>query len=202
MPVYRKHKAIHIHIPKTGGTSIEKYFGQQFNIRNSNPQFLWGHDRSRKLVMHHLSCQQILDLNYLDRKTFDDFFKFAIVRNPYDRLVSEYHWSPAWREKYPRFYQFIAALPENIKETHLIPQYQFVCDQDNKIMVDQVIKQENYQKEVGEMMKSRFNINANTGKHYNSRAHKPWRSYFGRPEFDIVNKIYQKDFEMFGYEMC
>lgn len=200
MPVYHAHRAIHIHIPKTGGTSIEKYFGQRYNIKNTYPKFLWGHDHEKKLILHHLTCQQMLNLNYINPNIFNQYYKFAIVRNPYDRLVSEYHWSPAWRKRYPKFYQFIADLENNMKETHLIPQYQFVCDQKNNIMVDRVIKQENYKKDVAELMKTKFNINANTSKHFNSREHRPWKTYYGRPELDIVNKLYSKDFEIFGYE--
>ena len=26
MPIYPKHRLVHIHIPKTGGTAIQKYF--------------------------------------------------------------------------------------------------------------------------------------------------------------------------------
>src|SRR3989338_5883908 len=105
MPIYHKHRLIHVHIPKTGGTSIEKYLGHKFNIKQSYPEFLWGRDQEKKVIMHHLNCQQILE--YVDRGVFDSYLKFAIVRNPYDRLVSEYCWSARWKELYPTFTKFV-----------------------------------------------------------------------------------------------
>ena len=33
MPYFKENKLLLIHIPKTGGTSIEKYFSQKYNIK-------------------------------------------------------------------------------------------------------------------------------------------------------------------------
>ncbi len=71
-----RHKFIFVHINKTGGTSIEKIFEP---------------DADRKDVRYkHASAA------YYRRKfpiRFWRYFKFAFVRNPWDWLVSRYHWS-------------------------------------------------------------------------------------------------------------
>lgn len=76
--ISHEHKFIFVHIPRTGGTSIEQQFGH--NLKNG-----------RK----HWNLQNCK--NYLDYQTFNNYFKFSFVRNPWSRMVSLYH------KKQPRF---------------------------------------------------------------------------------------------------
>jgi len=70
--ISHKHKCIFIHIPRTGGTSIEHaIFGGNW----------WSIDKSTK----HITASQAKKI-YSD--FWDDYFKFAFVRNPYDRAIS------------------------------------------------------------------------------------------------------------------
>lgn len=62
------HKCIFIHIPKTGGTSIENVLRQD-KSKGSNHRFL---------------------SEYSNYSVFNTYFKFAIVRNTYDRIWSLY----------------------------------------------------------------------------------------------------------------
>ena len=62
------HKCIFIHIPKTGGTSIENVLRQ---------------DKSKG------SDHRLLH-EYSHYSVFNSYFKFAIVRNTYDRIWSLY----------------------------------------------------------------------------------------------------------------
>ncbi len=70
--ISHKHKCIFIHIVKTGGTSVE-----QLLIKNQlwhKPQKHWTASRAKK--------------GYSE--WWDAYYKFSIVRNPYDRLYSAY----------------------------------------------------------------------------------------------------------------
>lgn len=67
---------IFIHINKTGGTSIEKVFE-----RNAD---------QRDVPLKHASVSEI-QAQY--PQAFARYFKFSFVRNPWDWLVSRYHWS-------------------------------------------------------------------------------------------------------------
>jgi len=71
-------KIIFIHIPRTGGTSVEEYF--QFKHQHG-----WKPDTAQHLTLK----------EYSDHYDVEDYFKFTIVRNPWDRLVSWYLWSHA-----------------------------------------------------------------------------------------------------------
>jgi len=70
-----KQKIIFVHIRKTGGTSIERSFN---------------HDADKKPSLKHCPIE------YFKRehpKKFKEYFKFTVVRNPWDWIVSRYFWS-------------------------------------------------------------------------------------------------------------
>jgi hypothetical protein len=71
-----KHRFIFVHINKTGGTSIEK-------------AFLPLADQKDEAFKH--ASAKLYKTRFPDK--FDDYFKFSFVRNPWDWLVSRYHWS-------------------------------------------------------------------------------------------------------------
>lgn len=70
--ICHKHKAIFVHIPKTGGSSIESAFGFTFHDFSDGGK-------------HHPPDAVI---RAVGRETWDDYFKFTFVRNPWDRMVS------------------------------------------------------------------------------------------------------------------
>ena len=71
-------KIIFVHIPRTGGTSVEKYFNFKFDHG-------WKPETAQHLTLEEYD-------NHYDIK---NYFKFTIVRNPWDRLLSWYLWSHA-----------------------------------------------------------------------------------------------------------
>jgi hypothetical protein len=81
MPICRQRKLAFIHIPKTGGITIESVFG--FGRTEAD---LFGEMDGLELA--HLTAEQMM--KYVP--DFRDYFSFAIVRNPWERLVSEYAW--------------------------------------------------------------------------------------------------------------
>lgn len=70
-----EHKVIFVHIPKTGGTSIERVFGHQQDIPSH---------------IKHLAGHEIESL--LGKDTCRSYFKFTFVRNPWERMVSWWHY--------------------------------------------------------------------------------------------------------------
>ena len=77
--ILKEKKIIFVHAPRTSGTSIEK------SILNG------------KLVpdtMKHLRASQF---KKMFNEEWDKFYKFTIVRNPWDRIISMYH-QPYFKE--------------------------------------------------------------------------------------------------------
>jgi len=100
MPIFHKYKTIHVHIPKTAGTTISSSLGlEKDNIhpehRGQQKHWFWGGNRQllEKYGMpyQHLNVVQIKE--ELGEEIYNEYFKFAFVRNPWDRLVSEFYWA-------------------------------------------------------------------------------------------------------------
>ena len=54
---------------------------------------------------NHIPCSEVI--NYVDKKTWNSYFKFTIERNPFDKVVSFYYWSGS-DQKYNNISEFIA----------------------------------------------------------------------------------------------
>jgi hypothetical protein len=102
MIISHRHKFIFIHVNKSAGMSIgnsllpslsegdEEYGYSRKSIRANSKNLEDGRD---SLPHKHASANAAKV--YLGREKFDSYFKFAAVRNPFDRIVSAYGW---WRK--------------------------------------------------------------------------------------------------------
>jgi len=84
MPVSHDKKLLFVHVPKCAGTTIEEAFGMP------NRESLKYHDNKEPGYMVstiHLKASELI------KKIGDvtDYYKFAILRNPFDRLVSAFY---------------------------------------------------------------------------------------------------------------
>ena len=110
MPISLKYNSLFIHIPKTGGTTIEKCLDiYNENGLKPNVNLLHGHvpikhndnDIENPLDLggrtgynlQHLTICEIKSI--LEYSIYNNLFKFTFVRNPWDRIVSEYVWAYA-----------------------------------------------------------------------------------------------------------
>ena len=134
-----------IHIPKTGGTSIEMYFSNRYNVP-LNIQSMYSKDGTTKGVDNNISLQHQLyrDL-YKNREgygvAFDRTLKIiTIVRNPYERIISDLFWkqlisvSSTPDEVYNTIQIYVADLHStggSSYDNHNLHQFEFVLDWDN-----------------------------------------------------------------------
>ena len=185
-------KTIFIHIPKTAGISLVKSIFGDVTLE--------GH----RYVSFY---KQVFGNRY------SDFFTFTIVRNPWDRLYSAYkflekgginiHDSNAFEthlSTYKDFEDFVLkGLNEKIiwEIMHFIPQYEFVCDKNGKIIVDYVGKFDNLNKsldEINDILKSDFEL-----EHHNKTDNKDYKDIYTTEMIEKVHQIYQKDIDIFEY---
>jgi len=185
-------RTIFIHIPKTAGVSLVKSIFGHVTLE--------GH---RSVSFY----KQVFGTRY------SDFFTFTIVRNPWDRLYSAYkflqkgginiHDKNAFEthlSTYKDFEDFVLkGLNEKIiwEIMHLIPQYEFVCDKNGKIIVDYVGKFENLKEsvdEINDILKLDFEL-----KHHNKTDNKDYKDIYTTEMIEKVHQIYQKDIDIFEY---
>lgn len=172
------------------------------------------------LELDHVSIQYIK--SRLPEQVFDRMYKFAFVRNPYARLVSEYFWKRKDADtrlgidcRTMSFTQFIHTLQRKWKTllaqphwevSHYMPQYLFVCDDDDNIIVDYIAKYEDgLEQGIDEVFRQlgtppetpiklpKSNVTKTSRDHYSS--------YYTTATRDIVADLYRKDFEIFDYSL-
>jgi glycyl-tRNA synthetase alpha subunit len=89
-----------IHIPKTGGTSVEHYFSSKFNIPLNNKSlfsFIRSKTKSNENIiinssLQHITYNQIIKYNNVFNINFNNIKILTIVRNPYERVISDLFW--------------------------------------------------------------------------------------------------------------
>lgn len=90
------HKTVFVHIPKCGGQSIEHMFLEDVGLtwETRAPLLLRPNKSPQKGPprLAHLLGRDYVDLGYLSQDQFDSYFKFAIVRDPYKRVLSLYNY--------------------------------------------------------------------------------------------------------------
>jgi len=129
------------------------------DIRNCTREFIWIRipktgSQSIKSLIHdeiqhpHFSSQALVQV--IGRQRYDELFKFTIVRNPWDRLVTCYHY---YQHKESSFEQWIKnGMPNNItgskfRPSSLIHQLGWFTDEEGNSMVDFIGKLENIDKD-------------------------------------------------------
>jgi hypothetical protein len=77
VPILRKSKIIFVHVPKNGGTAVKSWFSQK------NGEEFEGEP--------HLFLDEYVKAGVCTEKELAECRKYAVVRNPWDRMVSAYH---------------------------------------------------------------------------------------------------------------
>jgi len=151
MPYYPEFNLLHLHCPKTGGTSLENTLMQAlgkpfFNYARSRERYSagdltwqqrnwYGYEKvdGTEFALQHMTLQQMVQWKYVQNHLADpDLTIVMIVRNPYSRIVSEYKWQTLFGYK-GSFETFVCqAHREKWHESrtfmqHLVPQTQFVA---------------------------------------------------------------------------
>jgi len=145
MPYSAKHKLVFIHVPKTGGTSVEVMLGMR------NTRSLWKHysntDTECDTVPQHWPASRLRIA--LGEHVWKDSTKFAIVRNPLERFVSAYKWGkrrghsllslaqfveselhPDAANRYRNVTRRYAMLKHKLYVAHLLPQCHLIDEPD------------------------------------------------------------------------
>jgi len=136
---------IYIHIPKTAGTSVIQTLKRADSSEHSMARQTFPFEPDDNKFSPPPPHLRAVDYINLDKEKFDRYFKFAFVRNPWDRIVSEYKYRRhAGRYSFKEFlFNHLPAPSWSDEYCHIIPQYDFVYGDNDKLLVDYVGKFEN-----------------------------------------------------------
>jgi len=205
--ISHKHKFIFIHIPKTGGTSVETFFipSERDRIKNIYGKTPLQPDNEAHLKFHHLQIQY-------PRLNFDEYFKFAVVRNPWDRVLSSFFHSKRKLRKDLReflgfgmskdftFNEFVERIQHLEKQhPHYDEQWSFLVDKQGKFCMDYIARTENLENDFMKICQ-KLKIAISELPHLNKSKHKHYTEYYNDETMRVVAEKYAKDIEYFGYE--
>jgi hypothetical protein len=149
------HKCVFVHIPKCGWQSIETAFLKDLGLdwRTRSPLLLRSNDIAEvgPPRLAHLTATQYVKYHYISQALFDQYFTFGIVRNPWQRIISYYHYL-GYLVSFKKFVCDI--LPNKLWQTHfwfVAPQSSYVNDEDSEIMVKRIRQLEELNTEFSEI---------------------------------------------------
>ncbi len=212
MPLSRQYNALYIHIPKTGGTFITNNvlrMGNKAGKEKGQGEYNF-FGTTGNIEYTHATAPEIKDII---GDSFNSYYSFAFVRNPFDKLISEYFYLTRQKNAHKGFINissfknFINELHEKFHSmdtlpqyqiNHYTPQYKFILDNNDKIMVNYVGRFENFTSDIKNIMKT-LNINVPIIK-LNTTNHKHYKHYYDKESIKMVEEMYHKDLEIFNYE--
>lgn len=223
--VHKERKFIYLWVQKVACSSVKASLLSLFEL-DPTPYEFTRQDGNRHFIVHDVfndSNYQVSREAFLDglHEEYNDYFKFAFTRNPFDRLVSCYrdkinrpkvpgYLSANARQNgakfYPRmpFAEFIEAvcqISDGSANGHFRSQHLTICDSSGHSAADFVGRFENLTQDF-EHVKTRIGV---SDLHLQERNRKQqqderlYRDYYDTRLRRLVHKRYEKDIEYFGY---
>ncbi len=227
MIISHKYKFIFIKTVKTAGTSIEVFLSPHCGdddvltpiypnvaphvarnykgVFNPFPQLLSGRGRragrifkellQRRRFYGHMSAHVIRDR--VPSQIWNDYFKFCVERNPWDKTLSNYHM---------RNYRSGGklTLEQYFSKGRSCRNFKRYTDNKGRLLVDRVVKYENLADGLGEIFADLgipFDGSLGTRAKSEYRSdRRPYREVLSDAQMEIIAKDYVQEIRMHGYE--
>lgn len=190
-----------VHVQKTGGSSILRALGQEAHPR-------------------HKHCFAAEFRMMCPAEQWNRTFKFAFVRNPWDRLVSWWSMVNAYRDAFRkgvrlnRFFTYVLGSSTTFEEfllnCHadiadpdgrkciLRNQLDYLTDREGRLLVDYVGRFENLAHDFREVTRQ-LGLPDTALEHRNKTSHAPYTDYYSERTRSLIERAYHRDIAQFGY---
>ena len=204
---------IFVWIPKSAGTSVfaamEKHGAQKL----LSTQAIAAYFRQKGVVTFgHIYVPALIQSGLVTHNFFQSSYKFTIVRNPFDRLVSLYEYLKRMNflpktTTFDIFCEYVRARAwediglinhDGLNQLH--PQTTWILDAMGKVFIDDIYRFEDLSNQWSEIW-TRVGM---PGKPppldiLNRSERKPVSEYFCDRQIEIIQEVYRNDFAQFGY---
>jgi hypothetical protein len=203
MFISHDYKFIFIKTRKTAGSSIEKFFldklqGTDFIFSGMSAENLPSFNCSFKNAEHNGS-------NFIQKfypKEWNNYFKFTIERNPWDKMVSRYYWLSYYKPK-KNVYDFDSYIENSKKDVRIATDYPLYT-LDDKVAVDYIMLYENLNKEMNYVcqqigLKYDDELETIKLKSKHRTKNKKYQEYYNDETRDKIARIFSKEINYFKY---
>lgn len=210
MPYYPNKNLLFIHIPKTGGSTIES------QIKKQTPQRLYSSFNNNKLLkepynkisLQHQFYTTLYHFRHDLNINFDNIKVFCTVRNPYDRIISDLFFLKLIKKNFNRdqVYNVIKNkyLYRHDLDNHNRPQYKYITDKNFELIKNIEIFKIETLDESNDKLNSflGFNIDTKIKQNVNNQENycHNYSIYLNKKSISLINDFYKKDFELLNYK--
>lgn len=208
MIISHRHKFIFFAVPKTATHTIRQALRKHLAQDDWEQQTLFGEQylpipELATLKHGHISVRELKP--HLPDDTWDTYFKFAFVRNPYDRFVSACFFLNRKTADFEA--SAVSFMKEALKRPRFQqralgrPQADFLTDSSGKLALDHVGRYETLQESFDEIC-HRIGIASSDLSRKNASQHSSHTEYYDQELKDQVTDFYADDLRLFSYEFA
>jgi hypothetical protein len=211
MPYFKPLHLLYLHVPKTGGMSIEEYLYKKCGMeRHETNIYGYYYDKTKRIrvenerTLQHLTYREILDRKkWFDFEEKDQLKILVSVRNPFDRILSEVFWNKKTgatmattkEEMFHILYKYLYEEKEIFIDNHKTPQYNFFLDAKGLTMKNvQIVRTESLESDMKLFGFDDFHVHTNKNKETVI-----YSDYLNESSIELIVNYYAADFLHFGY---
>jgi hypothetical protein len=206
MIISHKHRFIFAAVPKTGTHSVRQALRGHMGAQDIEQVGLFVNKRfpyeDLAAIRHgHLSLRQVRP--HLGEEAFGSYFKFAFVRNPFDRFVSYCAFMTRDGGAFLRQPQVVMEhlLFRAPPEQHILfqPQASVLVDDDGRTLLADMVGRVEEMQASYDAICARIGIPSSRLQQVNGSERGDYRQYYTPALVDAVASRYALDLELFGY---
>ena len=205
---------IFFHVPKTAGLTMEhvlfpelRFDGSTLLVEDREHAYGWSAELG---WLQHLTPAEMIANGFISPDQFRRYFKFGFVRNPWDRLVSEYVWKLEQNRlgmPFLGFIETVASSPATLSahymsahacRQHLCDQATYLCEPDGELLVDFVGRFEQLQ-DGFDYACDRIGISRQQLPVRNATRHLHYSTYYDEQSRELAARCYARDIDRFSY---
>ena len=206
MIISHQHRFVFAAIPKTGTHSVRQALREHLSADDLAQVGLFVNKRfpfeELAAIRHgHITLAQIRP--FLGEEAFSGYFKFAFVRNPFDRFVSYCAFMTradgAFLKNPRQVMHYILFQARPMQHILFQPQHTFVTDGDDRLLADEIGRVEDMQGSYAALC-ARIGIPSAPLGQVNGSQRGSYRDYYDQTLIDGVAELYRRDLDLFGYD--
>jgi len=191
-PITRKDEALR---SRHGARGSQHHLAPWSDYRGTDLARLLLRGKRKLRFYNHMPAREILQ--FIDRSTWDSYFKFCFERNPWDRVLSYYYMKNRSEPRQPLAEFLASGMPLRLRETGLD-----LYTLDGEVAVDRVCRYEELDEElerVRQLIGLPEALSTPRAKGSYRKEKRSYREILGTAEAERIAEMFATEIALFGY---